>query len=117
MQQPSKELIWAASDLPVKAVEVPEWDMTVYVRTLMASEAGAAAALAPDGEPLPNFYGRFAALVMCDAEGKPMFGPDDAEALGRKSRCVMEHITEEAQKHNGMIKDKAAAKNSEPTTD
>ena len=136
MQQPSKENIFNAADLPVRSVEVPEWDMTVYVRTIMANEASDISALAPDGKPQPNFFARYAACVLCDEDGQRLFGPytdtelkeglhsADIAALGKKPHQVLARIVTEAQKHNGLIaddededEDEDTAKNSEETTD
>ncbi len=135
MQQPSKENILSAADLPVRAVEVPEWDMTVYVRMIMANEASDISALAPDGKPQPNFYARYGACVLCDEDGNRLFGPYtakeleegldlvDIEALGKKPHCVLARIVKAAQQHNGLMDedddddDKDPAKNLETTTD
>lgn len=115
----TKEEIFAVDDLPVLEVPTPEWGPgeTVFVRSLAAEENEQCQNIskAPDSDRV--FLGKFAALVLCTADGLRLFEDSDAEALGGKSLAVLGRIMEAAQEHNGMTESarEAVAKNSEPS--
>jgi len=94
-----KEVILAAKDRPVKAVEVPEWGTTVYVSRLSAGDRVALANLARD-ESLD--LAAYAILFICDADGNRIFTADDQEALSNKSYEALERIVSEGMEFNGL---------------
>jgi len=110
----TREAILGADDLPVLDVPVPEWSDAVFVRTLTATENERLQAIAEEDNDR-RFLGQYAALVICDADGKRLFTDDDAELLSGKNLAAMGRIVEAAQKHNRLSKAarEATEKNSE----
>ena len=105
----SKSQILSATDLPIEAVEVPEWGGTVHVRTLSSYERDQfeAATVKVRGrktEPnLANLRARLACLVICDEKGKPLFDvTEDARMLGDKSSKALDRVLAVARRLNGM---------------
>ena len=91
----TRAAILAASDLPTRDVEVPEWGGTVRVRTMMARDrdvfdmALREAAKAGVGT---NVRAYFAATCIIGDDGEPLFTADDVEALGAKSSEAMNRV-------------------------
>lgn len=88
-----RERILAADDRPVEPVPVPEWDCTVYLRTLSAGERERWEEQAREGGGARTRHEIRASLVVlaaCDEDGKPIFTPADVPALcGKSARAVM----------------------------
>lgn len=108
----------AADKLDLKAVEVPEWKMTVYIKQLTA---GARDSLDSEmyelknngGNPLDNMRSRFLARVLCDEKGQLLVKPSEFEKLAELSAKPLERIFEAAQEHCKLDADaiEDAAKN------
>ena len=90
----SKSDILNANDLLYEDVDVPEWNGVVRVRCLTGKERDklTAAHTANKATSLVNFMARFAVLVCCDENMKPLFDESDLEALGSKNACVLDRI-------------------------
>lgn len=58
---------------------------------------------------LANFRGRFAAAVLCDAEGGRLFDDSDAGALGALPSTVLDKVYDAGSKLNGIGNDHAEA--------
>ena len=105
------EQVLDANDSDVRAVECPEWGLTVHVRTLMADEADALERHIEEG------VSQSAALVglsLCDEDGtRCKMTPSQMHALGKKSAAVVRRIANVCLELNGWDED--AKKNSEPT--
>lgn len=110
--------IFAADDLPVERVEVPEWGGAVYVRTMTGTEVdefdawlsgrGKARHERPSDRAA---RGRLAALVLCDERGRRLFSDDDAAMLGDKSGRALDRVCLAGRKLSGMnAEDLEAAK-------
>ena len=99
-----REQILAADDLPVEEVEVPEWGVTVWVRSLMAHERDALEAvfLRDSEASLENLRARLCAMCIVDENGERVFTDADAQVLGRKSARALDRVFEVAQRLNGM---------------
>jgi len=102
-----RDTILAASDLPGEAVHVPEWNVTLTVRSMTAAERDAyeqrmADARKAGGGAIANI--RAALVVMCalDAAGGRVFGDDDIEALGAKSARAVDRVFEAAARLNRL---------------
>ena len=112
----SREEIFAADDLKpsLTAVEVPEWDGTVYVRVMTGAERDAVEGLYATNK-YDNFRAKVAVACACDAEGKSVFQADDAQALGVKNGNALVRIFDAAMQVNKLREEdlKAAVKNSE----
>lgn len=124
----NREQILAIKDYQIEPVEVPEWNTTVYVRTMTgdcrdkfeAKAAEAAASLALKGQidvkageevdmsKVLDFSGmigvraRLVAWTACDEKGKLLFTDDDIKALGKKNGVAMDRLFEVAQRVNHM---------------
>jgi hypothetical protein len=101
--------ILAADDLPREPLVVPEWSgKTVFIRTLSGTERDAfeASNVKQKGRTAEfsraNLRARLAVLVVCDSEGKRIFGDDDASALGRKSGAALDRIFDVANRLNRL---------------
>lgn len=100
--------ILEAQDSQRQAVEVPEWGVTVYVRTLSGTERDAFEAGLVKGQgkqrkpDLANLRARLVALCAVDAEGKRIFADGDVDALGRKAAAPLDRIFTAAQQLNGL---------------
>lgn len=88
----TKDAILAMVDLPVRAVEVPEWDnSTVYVRSLPANELLATVKREQAGDVDPVSY---ALLFLCDEQGHRLFSDDDRDALAGKKFSAISRIAD-----------------------
>ncbi|MGC4031481.1 MAG: phage tail assembly chaperone [Tepidisphaeraceae bacterium] len=106
------ESILASADLPTESVEVPEWNGTVYVRTMSGTDRDAFEASmidtkkpAENGKPagnLKNIRARLCVLTVCDQNGNRLFTDDQADALGAKSSKALDRVFEVAQRLNGL---------------
>jgi hypothetical protein len=101
-----RDQILGADDLPVEEVEVPEWGVTVRVRTMMGYERDAFEASVVQGEKrnLDNLRARLCAMCIVDEDGNRVFSESDAEALGRKNAGALDRVFAVAQRLNGMSK-------------
>lgn len=96
--------ILAANDRPNKAVVVPEWDATVYVRTMSAGERDRW----EEGQlknPYQDVRARLAAEVLVDAQGGRLFAPADVAELSSKSAKALDRVFAIAIRHNGISRD------------
>lgn len=111
-----KDQILAANDMPSEPVTVPEWGVTVQMRTLSAYERDAFSQATVNGKKmdLSNVRARFVALCMTDDTGARVFSDTEADALGSKSTRIVERLWKVASRLNGMGEDEAEdlAKNS-----
>lgn len=103
-----KDQIKAAQDLRREEVVVPEWGVTVYLRQLSAAELDywQVSTIKRAGKDVKldmrNASARLVSLCMVDADGKRIFGDDEADALGEKSAVVLGRLFAVAQKLNGL---------------
>lgn len=117
-----REKVLEAKDLPApEKVECPEWDCTLYVRTITGTERDAfeQSMIERKGKSrkvnLANVRARFAVLCCCDEEGNRVFEDADAAALGRKAAKPLDRLYAKAQELNGFSDEDAEelAKNSD----
>lgn len=97
----NREAILDLNDLKTCAVEVPEWQTTVYVRTL--SVADVAAVRAHKDEVAATVA--LVCAACCDEEGKRLFQDQDTDRLRNKSWSVIERIAMKAMLHNALTPD------------
>lgn len=104
----TRDMILNATDLPKEEVPVPEWNGTVWVKTLAGAERDAfeiamTKAKTRDGEAnLQNIRARLAVLTVADYQGNRIFKDEDADALGKKSAKALDRIFAVAQRLNGF---------------
>jgi hypothetical protein len=101
-----REVIFAATDLPSERVEVPEWGVTLNVRTMSGTERDAFEQSIVVGEKisLENIRAKLCVRCIVDDAGQPVFEAGDADELGRKSSRALDRLFSVAQKLNGMGK-------------
>ena len=106
----TKEQILGAMDTTVEQIDVPEWDGTVFVRTLSGTELDEF-----EGENYEvvngqvnvnkrNVRARLLSRAICDQDGKPLFTLKDVEALGKKSGRALNRVVAVAERINGLDK-------------
>ncbi len=101
----SRDSILAADDLPRRAVDVPEWKSTIYVRSMTGDERDQWEQWLMDTKDgSRRVRARYCALVMVDAKGERLFDDtdEDIKALGRKSAAALDRVFSAALSLNGM---------------
>lgn len=102
----TRDNILAVEDKKQRQIYVPEWGGVVYVRIISGRERDAfemTIQAAPGGKRNMNdFRARFAALVLSDKEGKPLFSPADVQALTAKAAAPLHRILMIGQELNGF---------------
>lgn len=105
----SADQIFGINDAKIIEVDIPEWEGSVFVKTMSGIARDAFEAqhtkLKTAGNDLYNFRARFAVCVVCDAEGNLVFKPEDAEKLGLRSAKALDRIFEAASSMNGLSAD------------
>ncbi len=107
-----RDKILEADDLQTEAVEIPEWDCTVYVRGmsgikrdelenyLISSRKGSVL-------DVRGWKARTTIATACNEDGELIFGSTDVEALNLKSSRALNRIFEVAQRLSGVDVDEA----------
>lgn len=100
----SKADILGADDLPREEVPVPEWQGTVFVRTMTGEERDGFEQSIIDGEKrkLDNIRAKLAALTVVDENGERLFEEGDIAELGKKSAAALDRVFAVAQRLNGL---------------
>ena len=115
----TKEQINNSDDRPTLEIDIPEWRGRVLLRTLSGTQRDSfeAGIMDKDGKPtkLHNLRARFAALVLVNEDGSPMYTQEQAAQLGNKSANALTRIWDEGRTFNKMDADavEEAEKNSE----
>jgi hypothetical protein len=98
-----RDRILATEDLPRKSLPIPEWGLTVHVRTLTGRERDRF-----EGQQSRDPYGdvraRLAVLALVDDQGQPLFTEADVPALSAKSSRALDRIFAVAVRLNGISK-------------
>ena len=101
--------ILQTKDLPIEPVEIPEWDVTVYVRMMSARDRdmfeGQMLDLSERGKRLDNFRARLAVFCCVDKDGKRIFKDGDIASLGEKSGEALNRIFTAASQLNKMTEE------------
>ena len=117
----NKTQILEALDLKSEAVDVPEWNGSVLVRTMTGADRDAFEAslivTQLDGTRKPNMTNmraKLVALTVVDEAGALVFDVTDVDRLSLKSASALERVFTVAQRINGLgaAADEVAAKNS-----
>ena len=107
----TRDKIRSADDIETETVEVPEWGVTVRVRSMSAADRAATFAEAnannnnlPD---LDSFWGRVMVECILEADtNERVFQPSDVEwLLSDKSAEVISRLSEICMKVSGLTKD------------
>lgn len=107
----TKEDILQARDVKIEQVDVPEWNGSVFVRSITAAERGQieeAAAKFKESKGKDSFARtftvKFASLAICDEEGKRLFDDKDIALLQQKNAAAIARIAEAAQRLSGFTR-------------
>lgn len=87
-----RETILAADDLKKEAVNVLEWNATLYVRTMKAREREQFEASCGNGKTLQDIRQKLIIFTVCDESGNLLFNIDDIEALSKKSGAALDRL-------------------------
>lgn len=106
----TRDQILEADDLARKAVSVPQWGGTVYVRTMTGAERDAfeVSIVAPGAEKYVNLRARVVALCAVDEAGRRLFSDEDVVRLGDKSAAALEAVFDAASKLNAITPEDVA---------
>lgn len=104
-----RDRIFAHDDIGKSLVEVPEWDVTVELRTMTAGERSKMMKAALDDEGKVDMSALFPMLLIAatfDPEtDEQVFSEGDIAALQQKSAAVVERLGQQAMKLSGMGED------------
>jgi hypothetical protein len=104
-----KEAILAADDLVTETVKVPEWNMTVYIRSMSGQERDkfeSSAFNASTGKVnAENLRAKLVSMCLVDKEGSRIFSDKEAVELGKKSAKVLSRLYDIATKLNALSDD------------
>lgn len=103
----TRDQILNADDLTREKVDVPEWDLTAWVRTLTSNERDRfEAGMLDDAKAgklnLRNLRARLVVESLVDEDGQKIFKASDAEALGAKSAAALQRLFNVAQRLSGF---------------
>ena len=102
-----KDSIIQSQDLPLTKVEVPEWNCTVYLRTMNGFERdsyGRASWDYDNDKVNPNIQSMLLVRCICDEKGERIFVDNDVELLAKKNAMVLERLYLLADKLNCVTK-------------
>ena len=107
----SKEQILAVKDIKIEEFFVPEWDGSIYIKTMTAEERDKfeeAVFNKDNGKRKTDVSGlraKLCAFVICDAEGQRLFTENEVETLSKKSAAALTRIFEKAQELSATRED------------
>jgi hypothetical protein len=106
----SKTDILSAIDHTIQIVEVPEWGGAVHVRSMTGRERDwweltMHNAREEGNLVLENLRATFAAMIICDDEGKSLFTKEDIAALAEKSGVALDRVLTEGMSVSGISKE------------
>jgi len=108
MDDLTRDAILGADDLPIEQVEVPEWNGSVYMRTLTGKqrddfEQFAVERKTKTGIDIRGMRIKLIAMCLCDKDGKMLFaGRDDESKLIQKSGAALQRLSDVAQRLSGL---------------
>lgn len=104
-----KDKILQANDTLLEAVHVPEWDCTVHVRGLMASELNAFLEIGKrqNNKEISETRAQLELLVMCvvDENNHRIFDQSDIDALECKAYAPIARLSQMVLVKSGMLTD------------
>ena len=104
----SKEQILGIRDIKIEELYIPEWEDTVYVKTMSAEERDKfeEAIFVREGNKrkadLVGLRTKMCAFVLCDEQGNRLFTEDEVQALSHKNANALTRIFEKAQEMSKM---------------
>ena len=107
-EQSLQDRILAADNRPKEAVFVPQWGLSVFVRTLSGAERDdwEASIVQQKGKAttydLRNIRARLVCKAVVDENGRRVFSDHEAEVLGEKSAAALDLLFTVAQRLNAL---------------
>lgn len=101
----TKDQILQAKDARMEEVEVPEWEGSVFVRSLTGKERDQLEAeiiQKPGQRNMENLRAKLITLSVVDKEGNRLFDLKDAVALGGKNARALDRLFAVAQRLSGL---------------
>ena len=101
----TKDQILQAKDARMEEVKVPEWEGSVFVRSLTGRERDQLEAeilQTPGKKNMENLRSKLIALSAVDEKGNRLFELKDAVALGEKNARALDRIFAVAQRLSGL---------------
>jgi len=100
-----KEAIFSSDDITKELVEIPEWGVTVEVRSMTANERAKLGESAAKGDKtdVGAMYALTVIATVYDPEtGLPVFTAQDKEAILSKNGAVIERLATKALGNSGL---------------
>lgn len=94
--------ILAAEDLPLAAVDVPEWGGQIFVRAMSALDRAEVEAYLDENPGRVALRAIVAVVSIRDEHGARLFTVDDIPALNEKSSTVLDRVFARAASLSGM---------------
>jgi hypothetical protein len=94
-----KEQILKAVDSPVEALEIPEWGVTVYLKSMSVGERLKFRELLKADE---SDEAELLVLALSDEQGKPLFTKADIPELRKKNSKVTDAVLHRWLEINGL---------------
>jgi hypothetical protein len=105
----TKDKILKANDTLLEAVHVPEWDCTVHVRGVMASEFNSFLEIGQrqNAKEISDIRAQLELLIMClvDKNNRRIFDLSDIDALECKSFKPIARLSQMVLVKSGMLTD------------
>lgn len=104
----TREDILKISDIVIEEVKIPEWNGTVYVKSMSGVERDAfeATIVSQRGKDpkvnMANIRAKLTAQTCCDKDGKLLFSASDIVTLGKKNASALQRIFNVAQRLSGI---------------
>ncbi len=109
MTEPLRDRIRAAKPPEAEALEVPEWDVIVEVRSMSVVEKGALAVMASsngDTDAAAQYVEYLPRVVIATCfdptTGEPVFGEDDREWLASQPAAIVERLAVAGTRVSGL---------------
>lgn len=96
----TREMILGARP-KLERIDVPEWGGTAHVRLLTLAERDRLTEAHKTGKPA-DFEAVLIQACICDADGVPMFAPENHEALKAQPAALMDRLAKFVMKVNGL---------------
>lgn len=99
----SKDAILSANDTQAESIPVPEWGGDVRIAVMSGLARDRFIEMQNDGQTgYSVFQARLLATTIVDDAGNLLFTVEDVDKLRGKSRTVLDRLTQEAVRINGM---------------
>jgi len=113
---PTREEIFALSDLVIEKIHVPEWNLDLHVRSLSGAEKAKWEQESLIDDPknsgvklsrdrMRTARERLVELATCNEDGSRFFKDGDSAAIGKKNANAISRLYDAAAKLSGITKE------------